>query len=103
VFVLFVALVVTVTVWPSPKNLSHLIALSAAVLMGVQFWHADRGGVYVLWYLPLVLLMVFRPNLSAHEPPVPGPGGGFVVRLAKAGWRKLRPRPVAPPPNELAV
>jgi hypothetical protein len=103
VFVLFVAFVVTVTVWPSPKNLSHLIALSAAVLMGVQFWHADRGGVYVLWYLPLVLLMVFRPNLSSHEPPVPGPGGGFVVRLAKAGWRKLRTRRVAPPPTEMAV
>jgi hypothetical protein len=103
VFVAFVGFVATVTVWPSPKNLSHLIALSAAILMGVQFWHADRGGVYVLWYLPLVLLMVFRPNLSRHEPPVPAPGSGFVVRLAKAGWRKLRHRRVAPPPNELAV
>jgi hypothetical protein len=103
VFVLFVGFVATITVWPAPKNLSHLIALSAAVLMGVQFWHADRGGVYVLWYLPLVLLMVFRPNLSSHEPPVPAPGGGFVVRLAKAGWRRLRPRRVAPPPTEMAV
>lgn len=103
VFVVFVGFLVTVTVWPSPKNLSHLIALSAAVLMGVQFWHADRGGVYVLWYLPLVLLMVFRPNLSSHEPPVPAPGGGFVARLAKAGWRKLRPARPAPPANELAV
>lgn len=103
VFVLFVGFVATVTVWPSPKNLAHLIALSAAVLMGVQFWHADRGGVYVLWYLPLVLLMVFRPNLSTHEPPVPAPGGGFVVRLAMAGWRRLRPGRAAPPPSELAV
>ena len=103
VFVLFVGFLVAVTVWPSPKNLSHLIALSAAVLIGVQFWHADRGGVYVLWYLPLLLLMVFRPNLSAHEPPVPAPGGGLVVRWAKAGWRRLRPGRTAPSPTELAV
>lgn len=103
VFVVYVGFIAAVTVWPSPKNLSHLIALSAAVLMGVQFWHADRGGVYVLWYLPLVLLMVLRPNLSTHEPPVPAPGGGFVVRWAKAGWQKLRHRPAAPPPTELAV
>jgi hypothetical protein len=103
VFVVYVGFIAAVTVWPSPKNLSHLIALSAAVLMGVQFWHADRGGVYVLWYLPLVLLMVLRPNLSAHEPPVPAPGSGFVVRWAKAGWRRLRHRRAAPPPTELAV
>lgn len=103
VFVVYVGFLAAVTVWPSPKNLSHLIALSAAVLMGVQFWHADRGGVYVLWYLPLVLLMVLRPNLSGHEPPVPAPGGGLVVRWAKAGWRRLRHRPPAPPPTELAV
>jgi hypothetical protein len=102
VFVLFVGFLVVVTVWPSPKNLSHLIALSAAVLIGVQFWHADRGGVYVLWYLPLLLLMVFRPNLSSHEPPVPTPGSGLVVRWAKAGWRRLRPGRAAPP-TELAV
>ena len=80
-----------------------VIALSAAVLIGVQFWHGDRGGVYVLWYLPLLLLMVFRPNLSAHEPPVPAPGGGLVVRWAKAGWRRLRPGRTAPSPTELAV
>src|SRR5262249_23698393 len=30
VFVLYVAFLIGITVWPSPKNLSHLIALSAA-------------------------------------------------------------------------
>ncbi len=100
-FVLFVAFLIGVTVWPNPKNLSHLIALSAALLIGVQFWHADRGGVYVLWYQPLLLLMVFRPNLTAAEPPGIEPGGGLMVRLANAAWRRVRPKPE--PPKELAV
>ena len=42
IFVAFVAFLAGVAVWPSPKNLSHLIALSAAVLIGVQFWHGPR-------------------------------------------------------------
>jgi hypothetical protein len=98
-FVLFVAFLVGVTVWPNPKNLSHLIALSAAVLIGVQFWHADRGGVYVLWYQPLLLLMVFRPNLTAAEPPAVEPGGGLMARLARVAWG----RPRAEQSKELAV
>jgi hypothetical protein len=100
VFVIFVAFVIAVAVWPTPKNLSHLIALSAAVLIGVQFWYADRGGVYVLWYLPLLLLMSYRPNLSTAEPPEPGTG--LMSRLASAAWRRVRPGP-PPPSKELAV
>jgi len=88
IFVLYVGFLGVVTVWPSPKNLSHLVALSAAVLLGVQFWLADRGGVYVLWYLPLVLLMVFRPNLTGHEPPAIEPGSMF--RWAGAAWHRVR-------------
>jgi hypothetical protein len=44
--------------------------LSSAVLIGTQFWYADQGGIYVLWYLPLFLLMVFRPNLEDRRPPI---------------------------------
>jgi hypothetical protein len=98
-FVLFVAFLIGVTIWPSPKNLSHLIALSAAVLLGVQFWHADHGGMYVLWYLPLLILMVFRPNLTAAEPPVIEVSSGFIARLARVAWGRPRPDP----PKELAV
>lgn len=89
-FVLFVGFVAGVTVWPNPKNLSHLLAQSAAVLIAIQFWHGDRGGQYVLWYLPLLLLMVFRPNLTAAEPPPIAPGS-VLVRLAGAAWRRVRP------------
>lgn len=101
IFVLYVGFLGVITVWPSPKNLSHLVALSAAVLLGVQFWHADRGGVYVLWYLPLVLLMVFRPNLTGHEPPAIEPGGMF--RWAGAAWRRVRRGRMSPATKELAV
>ena len=101
IFVLFVGFLGVITVWPSPKNLSHLVALSAAVLLGVQFWHADRGGVYVLWYLPLLLLMVFRPNLTGHEPPPIEPGGVF--QWAGAAWERVRGKKSVPANNELAV
>jgi hypothetical protein len=90
VFVLFVGFLAAVTFWPRPKNLSHLLAQTAAVLIGVQFWHADRGGEYVLWYLPLVVLMVLRPNLSAAEPPQVVPGS-VLARWAGAAWRRVRP------------
>ena len=101
-FVLFVGFLVGVTVWPNPKNLSHLLAQSAAVLIAVQFWHGDRGGVYVLWYLPLLLLLVFRPNLTAAEPPPIEPGC-VLVRLAGAAWRRVRPSRNQPTSKPLAV
>ena len=102
IFVLFVGFVGVIAVWPSPKNLSHLVALSAAVLLGVQFWHADRGGAYVLWYLPLVLMMVFRPNLTGHVPPPIEPGSVF--QWAGAAWERVRgKKPVPTTTNELAV
>lgn len=68
VFVASMALIGLSLFWPRPKNLGHVVALSAAVLISFQFWYADRGGVYVLWFLPLLLLLVFRPNLTECVP-----------------------------------
>jgi hypothetical protein len=68
VFIAFGAFVGVTAFWPAPKNLAHLLALSTAVVVGIQFWFADQGGAYVLWYLPLLLLVIFRPNLSEHFP-----------------------------------
>jgi hypothetical protein len=68
VFVAYLTLVLTMAFWPSPKNLAHLLALSTTAVIGIQFWYADQGGVYILWYLPLLLLVVFRPNLSDRVP-----------------------------------
>lgn len=102
VFVMFVGFVGVVAVWPRPKNLSHLLAQSAAVLIGVQFWYADGGGQYVLWFLPLLLLMIFRPNLTAAEPPPVVPGS-VLVRWAGAAWRRVRRGQNQAPPKPLAV
>ena len=50
--------------WPAQKNLGTLISCSAAVMLCSQFWHGYGGGLFIAWYLPLTLLMVFRPNLE---------------------------------------
>jgi hypothetical protein len=68
VFIAYLAFVCTLGLWPSPKNLAHLIALTAASLIGIQFWYADQGGIHLFWYLPLLLLLVFRPNLADRRP-----------------------------------
>src|SRR5262249_58720096 len=44
VFVLYLAFVILTSFWPSPKNLAHVISLSAAVLIAIQFWYPDQGG-----------------------------------------------------------
>ena len=33
-------------------------------MLATQFWHAHGGGLYMGWYLPLLLLTIFRPNLE---------------------------------------
>jgi hypothetical protein len=89
VFVAYLAFVLTTALWPAPKNLAHVLALSAAVLIGIQFWYADQGGVYVLWYLPLFMLLVFRPNLSDRCPaPVPT-DNDWLVRSGRAVGRAV--------------
>jgi len=60
----FVGLSVSVVLWPAQKNLATLISLSAALMLATQFWHAHSGGLALAWYLPLLLLTVFRPNLE---------------------------------------
>jgi hypothetical protein len=60
----FVAMIATLAIWPSPKNLGTLLSCSAAVLLGSQFWKAHNGGLFMAWFLPLLLLTVFRPNLE---------------------------------------
>lgn len=60
----FVALCGSLALWPAQKNLGTLLSCSAAVMLGAQFWQAFQGGIYIAWYLPLLLLTVFRPNLE---------------------------------------
>ena len=60
----FIAMIATLANWPGPKNLGTLLSCSAAVLLGSQFWKAHNGGLFMAWYLPVLLLVVFRPNLE---------------------------------------
>ncbi len=60
----FVVLCAGLALWPAQKNLGTLLSCSAAVMLGTQFWHANQGGLQMAWYLPLLLLTVFRPNLE---------------------------------------
>jgi hypothetical protein len=60
----FVALCLSLAFWPPQKNFGTLLCCSAAVMIASQFWHANQGGIYIAWYLPLLLLTIFRPNLE---------------------------------------
>jgi hypothetical protein len=60
----FIGLCLSFVLWPAQKNLATLLSCSAAIMLGTQFWHAYGGGLALAWYLPLLLLTVFRPNLE---------------------------------------
>lgn len=101
VFIAYVAFVLATAFWPTPKNLAHVVALSAAVLIGIQFWYADQGGIYILWYLPYLLLLVFRPNLSDRRPRPIVPEKDWLCRLGRAlgrlvCWLLRLPQPMMP-------
>jgi hypothetical protein len=64
VLVALLAFAISLALWPAQKNLGTLMSCSAAVMVATQFWHPHGGGLYMAWYLPLVLLTIFRPNLE---------------------------------------
>jgi hypothetical protein len=64
VLALFVAVCGWMAIWPAQKNLGTLLSCSAAVMLATQFWHAHQGGLCMAWYLPLLILTIFRPNLE---------------------------------------
>ncbi len=59
-----VGLSLSMALLPAQKNAGTLISYSAAVMLGTQFWYAHSGGLAPDWYLPLLLLTTFRPNLE---------------------------------------
>ncbi|MFO1092071.1 MAG: hypothetical protein U0992_02005 [Planctomycetaceae bacterium] len=83
VIVTFFVLLATLTFWPRRKSLEHLTASSAAIVVATQFWYPDQGGVYLLWYLPLLLVVVFRPRL-VHLVPHSSPEEGEQTARAPA-------------------
>ena len=70
VIVAFFVMLLTLTFLPREKNLEHLLGHSTAIVVATQLWFPQQGGAYVLWYLPLLLAVVFRPKLTSQTPPV---------------------------------
>ena len=64
-FVAFLTGCFAFVLWPAQKNLGTLLSCSAAIMLGVTFWYDPGTGVYhMAWFLPLLLLTIFRPNLE---------------------------------------
>jgi hypothetical protein len=68
VLIAYLAMVIVVMLFPARKNLAELISMSAAVLVASQFWYLDKGGTLVLLYLPLAIIMMFRPTITERKP-----------------------------------
>lgn len=63
VMVAYFVMLLVMTLWPKERSVEVLIAQSAAAVVGTQLWYTQKGGVYLLWYLPLMLMVIFRPRL----------------------------------------
>lgn len=87
VLVAFLAMSASFALWPAQKNLGTLLSCSAAVMLGTQFWHAQQGGLFMGWYLPLLLLTVFRPNLEDRVAITTLEGGWFSKRRMQVRQR----------------
>ena len=66
----FFLMLIGMTAIPRRRNLENLLADSTALIVTAQLWYPEDVGIYVLWYLPLLLLVIFRPRLDRFTPPV---------------------------------
>lgn len=65
VLTLALAFVALASFWPLHKTPAELIAVSCATLITSQFWYLDHGGTLVALYLPLLLILIFRPSRTS--------------------------------------
>ena len=64
ILAVFLVVCIGLMLIPSHKHLATLISGSALLMLGVQFFQLYQGGLYLSWYLPLLILTIFRPNLE---------------------------------------
>ena len=64
ILAVFVVIAIGLMFVPSHKHLATLLSGSALLMLGVQFFQLYQGGLYLSWYLPLLILTIFRPNLE---------------------------------------
>jgi len=69
VIVAYFIMLTIMTIWPKSRTVEVLLAQSTAAVVGTQFWYEQQGGVYLLWYVPLMLMVVFRPRLVHLKAP----------------------------------
>jgi hypothetical protein len=86
VMAVFLVGVIMLTIFPRKKSIEHLMAHSAAIVVATQLWYPQHGGIYVMWYLPLVLGVVFRPRLAHLVPPDSAP----LLRVARTAHTEGR-------------
>ncbi len=87
VFATFLVMLTALSIWPLQKSVEQLLSHSTAIIVGTQFWYPQHGGIYVLWYLPLMLTVVFRPRL-AHLIPTPPPAQTLIATHDEASRRE---------------
>lgn len=80
VLALFAVTCLGMALWPAQKNLGTLLSCSAVVMLAAQFWHAHQGGLCMAWYLPLLILTVFRPNLEDR----------VAISAVRPGWGRRK-------------
>jgi hypothetical protein len=89
VIVTFFVMLLTLTFLPREKNLEHLLGHSAAIVVATQLWYPQQGGAYVLWYLPLLLAVMFRPKLTNQTPPIIVPAPSEEQQLTGPGRKAI--------------
>jgi hypothetical protein len=77
VLVAFFILSASFAFWPARKTLGSLMCGTAAVMLAAQFWHGYGGGLYMAWFLPSVLLTIFRPNVDDR----------IATKVVRPNWR----------------
>jgi hypothetical protein len=91
----FVALCGGLAVWPAQKNLGTLLSCSAAIMLAIQFWHPREGAMYMGWYVPLLVLTIFRPNLEDRLA-ISAVSEGWIRRRRSVAAKAKEPSPAAP-------
>ena len=62
---------------------------STAIIVATQLWYPQQGGAYVLWYLPLLLAVMFRPKLTSQTPPIIVPAPSEELQLTGPGRKSI--------------
>ncbi len=64
IFSLYLVCMGCLMLWPPRKNFGVLLSGTTLLMLGCQFWMVQEGGLFMAWYLPSLILTVFRPNLE---------------------------------------